>query len=197
MSGLKPTYTNIIKQELEIGDLRQALAAVTGKLDRLQHFVNASHWGQENTQLKEQLEAQSVCYQDNLTEIQLLKAKLDNEIANVKAHIQVNTRLDALVVSLREQLETEVRKHNANIDAANSAQSYIENLELAVRKPCDIYPGLSLHTREDGIWLCFAGEGATGRKGMVHISNHFAEHPVVGPAVKDWLQRMKRWEGQA
>jgi|CXWL01.1.fsa_nt_gi hypothetical protein len=51
MSGLEPTYTNIIKQELEIGDLRQAVALVTGKLERLQQFVDRSEWGQERERL--------------------------------------------------------------------------------------------------------------------------------------------------
>jgi|CXWL01.1.fsa_nt_gi chromosome segregation ATPase len=51
MSGLEPTYTNIIKQELEIGDLRQALALVTGKLERLQQFVDRSECGQERDRL--------------------------------------------------------------------------------------------------------------------------------------------------
>ena len=77
MSGLEPSYTNIIKQELEIHDLTRALAAVTGKLERLQQFVNASQWGQENAQLRAQLEAQSITYQDNLTEIIFLKAALE------------------------------------------------------------------------------------------------------------------------
>ena len=116
--------------------------------------------------LRSQLEAQSVTYQDNLTEIQLLK----------------------------DQLQREELKHNSTIDAANSAQIYIEALEATIRKPCEIYPGLSLHTREDGIWLCFAGEGATGKQGMVHLGNHFGHDRVVGPAVNEWLQRMKRWE---
>lgn len=56
--GLEPTYTNIIKQELEIGDLRQALALVTGKLERLQQFVDRSEWGQERDRLQSQLDAQ-------------------------------------------------------------------------------------------------------------------------------------------
>ena len=285
MNGLEPSYTNIIKQELEIGDLRRTVALVTGKLERLQQFVDRSEWGQERerlnaritelerdieacqrsnaellvcgaqncepyrdlqsqlaeltqgrneaqqerqaehdkfvttnnsldettqrlaemtqqytaaiqhvVKLREQLEAQSVTYQDNLTEIQLLKAKLANEIANVQAHISTNTRLDHLVITLRAQLDTEVRKHHGTIDAANSAQTYIETLESHIRDKCEIYPGLSLHTSEDGIWLCFDGGGATGKKGMVHLGNHFADNRVVGPAVKDWLQRMKRWE---
>lgn len=143
---------------------------------------------------RDQLQAQSVCYQDNLTEIQWLKAKLANEIANVKAHISTNTRLDHLVIKLRAQLDTEVRKHHGTIDAANSAQTYIENLESHIRDKCEIYPGLCLHTREDGIWLSFDGGGATGKKGSVHLGNHFAGDRVVGPAVTEWLQRMKRWE---
>ena len=51
MSGLEPTYTNIIKQELEIGDLRRTVALVTGKLERLQQFVDRSEWGQERDRL--------------------------------------------------------------------------------------------------------------------------------------------------
>ena len=64
MSGLEPNYTNIIKQELEIGDLRRSLALVTGKLERLQQFVDRSEWGQERdrltariTELKRDIEA--------------------------------------------------------------------------------------------------------------------------------------------
>ena len=43
------------KQELEIGDLRRSVALVTGKLERLQQFVDRSEWGQERERLQAHL----------------------------------------------------------------------------------------------------------------------------------------------
>jgi hypothetical protein len=114
MSGLEPSYTNIIKQELEINDLTRALAAVTGKLERLQQFVNASHCGQEIAKLREQLEAQSITYQDNLTEIQMLKAALEQIYTIVhEGYGTGNDRCEVIIknalapVTYQEQAETE------------------------------------------------------------------------------------------
>jgi len=69
--------------------------------------------------LREQLEAQSVTYQDNLTEIQLLKAQLEN-YNNAIARLleawsnrgettslhQWNTRMEAAIVACRDLVES-------------------------------------------------------------------------------------------
>ena len=161
MSGLEPNYTNIIQQELEIGDLRRTVALVTGKLERLQQFVDRSEWGQERerlnaritelerdieacqrsnaellvcgaqncepyrdlqsqlaeltqgrneaqqervVKLREQLEAQSVTYQDNLTEIQLLKAHVVSREKEIDVMMRQRNLAEAqlLVLERRE-----------------------------------------------------------------------------------------------
>ena len=78
MSGLEPTYTNIIKQELEIGDLQRALSVVTGKLERLQQFVDRSEWGQERERLHVQLDV--LKYSNDLLRDQIEALKNENAL---------------------------------------------------------------------------------------------------------------------
>ena len=78
MSGLEPTYTNIIKQELEIGDLQRALSGVTDKLERLQQFVDRSEWGQERERLHVQLDV--LKYSNDLLRDQIEALKNENAL---------------------------------------------------------------------------------------------------------------------
>ena len=78
MSGLEPTYTNIIKQELEIGDLQRALSVVTDKLERLQQFVDRSEWGQERERLHVQLDV--LKYSNDLLRDQIEALKNENAL---------------------------------------------------------------------------------------------------------------------
>lgn len=55
-------------------------------------------------------------------------------------------------------------------------------------QPIQLLPGLLVHFAADGCWLHFEGRD---HKGAIHLSNVLGDHAIVGPAVQEWIQRMK------
>ena len=59
--------------------------------------------------------------------------------------------------------------------------------EGAMSQLIQLLPGLLIHFAADGCWIHFDG---ARHRGAIHLSNVLGDHPVVGPAVREWIQRM-------
>jgi hypothetical protein len=165
----------------EMALLRQQLAELNGRIAELEpswdEWKRAWHALRQDS--SQQLEVQSITYQDNLTEIQMLKTALEQIYAIVhEGYGTGNDRCEAII-------------QNA------LAPPHAPLPDASVLSTCIIYPGLTLLRTDDGEWLSFDGGGEGGKKGAVHLRNHFKNDPVIGPAVLAWLARMQRWEGGA
>jgi hypothetical protein len=173
--------TEIDALKHEITALRQLLTERDARIAELE--PSRDEWERAWYALRQdslqQLESQSITYQDNLTEIQMLKAALEHIYTIV--HEGYGTGNDRCEVIIQNAL----------------APPHAPLPDASVRSTCTIYPGLTLLRNDDGEWLEFDGGGEGGKKGAVHLRNHFENEPTVGPAVLAWLERMQRWENGA
>lgn len=54
-------------------------------------------------------------------------------------------------------------------------------------QPIQLLPGLLVHFASDGCWIHFEGKN---HNGAIHLDNKLGDDRVIGPAVRDWIQRM-------